>query len=69
MGYATGSLAELVDGNDALKQQLVELKLLKDDREVFRGRLVIPLFDEQKTLVNVLGLQPRALGRNGPSCP
>ena len=55
LGYATGSLAELVDGNDALKEQLERLKLLKDDCEVFRGRLVIPLFDEQKVLANVLG--------------
>jgi len=62
LGYATGSLGELVEGNDALKTQLIELGVLKGEREVLRNRIVIPLFDDEKTLINVLGcsLSPRA---------
>ena len=55
IGYADGTLAERIGENTELLSQLERGGILHNGKEVLKGRIIIPLFDKDKRLANLLG--------------
>ena len=53
IGYSSGNIEELIGGNDDLAQRLANIGIIRNGKEVFKNRLIIPIFDDNKTPVNI----------------
>jgi len=53
IGYSSGNIEELIGGNDELAQRLANIGIIRNGKEVFKNRLIIPIFDDNKTPVNI----------------
>ena len=62
LGYANGSIPEMGKESEELNQKLSACGLLKNGKEIFKNRLIIPIYDENRVLVNIVGysLHPQA---------
>ncbi len=62
IGYATGRLSDLVQGNEGLEEHCEKLGLLHLGKEVFAHYLTFPILNGDKEVVNLVGynLHPRA---------
>ena len=62
IGYAGGTLAERIGENTNLLSELEGVEILHSGKEVLKGRITVPLFDEEKRPVNLIGwsIWPRA---------
>ena len=54
-GFADGSIGEICRENEKLRSELERVGLLKNGNEPFKGCLVIPILDENKEPVNIVG--------------
>ena len=52
IGYSDGNIEELIGGNDELNQRLTKIGIVKNGKEVYKSRLIIPIFDDNKATVN-----------------
>ena len=55
LGFSDGSVGELCQDNEPLQEELERLGLLKNGKEFFRGCLIVPIIDENKEPVNIVG--------------
>ena len=53
IGYSTGNIGELVVGNDDLSQWLENVSIVRNGKEIFKNRLIIPIVDDNKIPVNI----------------
>lgn len=62
IGYATGKLSDLVQGNEGLAEHCEKLGLLHVGKERFAHYLTLPIMSGDKAVVNIVGynLHPRA---------
>jgi hypothetical protein len=65
IGFAEGNLAEVVQGNTDLYARCESLGLLSKSEETLRNRIVIPLVDENRATMGLVGvaLLPKAKRR------
>jgi len=55
LGYSGGGLLESVGDNVPLKQHLEKIGILKNEKELFKSCMTIPIYDENKAVVNIIG--------------
>ena len=55
LGFSNGSVSELCQDNEQLQKELERMGLLKSGREFFKGCVIIPVADENKEPVNIVG--------------
>ena len=55
LGFADGSILEFCRENEQLRGELERVGLVKNDKELLRGCIIIPVFDENKEPVNIVG--------------
>lgn len=62
LAYSNGSIEKLVSDDPSATEKMNELGLLKNDRDIFASHLLIPVLDENKTIVNIAGfnLHPKS---------
>ena len=53
IGFSSGNIMELAGGNDDLNQRLADLGIVRNGKEVFKNRLIIPIVDGNKAPVNI----------------
>ena len=53
IGYSIGNIEELVSGNDDLNQRLAAIGVVRNGKEIFKNRLIIPIVDGNKVPVNI----------------
>ncbi len=56
IGYSTGTLLDMVQANDGLGKLCEETGLLSNGKEALAHRLILPIVDSEKQVVNVVGL-------------
>jgi len=61
LGFSDGSVCDLCSENEQLRAELERLELLKNGKEFFKGCITIPVMDESKEPVNIVGygINPR----------
>ena len=55
LGYSNGSLIETIGKNEMLRENLEKIGILNNGKEVFKSCITIPIFDENKTIINIAG--------------
>ena len=55
LGFSDGSVCELCQDNEQFRGELENLGLFKNEKEFFKGCLIIPIIDENKEPVNIVG--------------
>ena len=55
LGYSNGSLIELIQGNEDLKARCEQLGFFEDGKEKLKNLVTIPVLDENKAVVNIVG--------------
>ena len=55
LGYSDGSIENYATENGTLGKELEEIGLLRGKRDVFKGCIIIPILDENKSLENIVG--------------
>ena len=58
IGYADGSIAELIDNQTDLQEHFARVGILSGANETLRCRVVIPIFDVAGGMVNLVGYSP-----------
>jgi hypothetical protein len=53
IGFSTGNIVELAGGNDDLNERLADLGVVRNGKEIFKNRLIIPIVDGNKVPVNI----------------
>jgi hypothetical protein len=56
IGYSAGTLLDLVQANDGLGKLCEEAGVLRNGKESLAHRLILPIVDSEKHVVNVVGL-------------
>jgi hypothetical protein len=64
IGYATGKLSELVQGNDGLAEHCTELGLLHLGKESLAHRLTLPIMNTDKAVMNIVGYNLHPTAKN-----
>jgi DNA primase len=64
IGYADGSLPGQIEGNAELTARCATLSLLGKQGETLRNRIVIPLLDEHRSPVGIVGISMSARSNN-----
>ena len=52
IGYSVGNIEELIGGNSELDQLLAKIGVVKNGKEIFKNRLIVPIFDDNKAPVS-----------------
>ncbi len=55
IGYANGELIDLIGKNEELKKKLAEIGIIIKDKEIFKNYLPVPIYDENKAVINIVG--------------
>lgn len=55
LGYSDGRVEEFAKENDQVLKELERVGLLRNGNDVFRGCIIIPVFDENKEAANIVG--------------
>jgi len=55
IGYSNGAITDLIGGNEKLKEKLTEIGIIKKGKEIFKSCVTVPIYDENKILVNIIG--------------
>ena len=55
IGFSDGTVTEFADDNDELQKALERIGLIENGRDRFRNCIIIPILDETKTPVNLVG--------------
>jgi len=55
IGYSNGMLIDLVGENEELKKKLAEIEIIKSGKEMFKNYITIPIFNENKAFINIIG--------------
>ena len=55
IGYSDGSAAELITANPEINKIAEKIKLIKNKKDVFTNHLIIPVYNEDKVLINLTG--------------
>ena len=55
LGYSNGSILELIAGNKELKEGFSTLGLLENNKDIFKNYIILPISDEDKQIVNIIG--------------
>jgi len=55
IGYSNGMLFNLMQVNDELKKRATEIGVLKNGKELFKDCITIPIYDDNRTIVNIIG--------------
>ena len=64
LGYADGLLLDLIGENKELLLSCEKLGLIHNGKEYFRNTLVIPIYDENKVIVNLVGYNIHPQSKN-----
>ena len=62
LGFSNGALTELIEKDQGLIRMFEKAGILNNGKDVLKNRLIIPLFDENRSLVNIVGfsLHPKS---------
>jgi len=55
IGYADGSVIDLIRGNGQYYEQLTEIGIVAKGKETLKNHLTIPVYDDNKTVINIIG--------------
>ena len=55
IGYSNGELIDLIGENDNLNEKLLEIGILKNEKEIFKSCITVPIYDENKAVINIVG--------------
>ena len=55
LGYSNGELLNIIGENEKLKENFEKIDVLKNGKEVFKSCITIPIYDENKSVVNIVG--------------
>ena len=64
IGYSAGSLLELIGENKTLIDFFTEIGIIKNSKEEFTNNLTIPIYDENKVIVNIAFNNPYPQSKN-----
>ncbi len=64
IGYSNGKLLNIIGENEKLKENLEKINILKNGKEVFRSCITIPIYDENKVVVNIIGYNIYSKSKN-----
>ena len=53
LGFPNGSLIESIGNNKEMLDKFKDLGLIKNNKEVFKNHLVIPIYNEDKSIENI----------------
>ena len=61
LGFSDGKTAERIVGNTQLQEEVEKSGIIKNGKDVFAGSLIVPILDENKEPVNIVGfsINPR----------
>jgi len=55
IGYSNGMMLNLMQAHDELKKRAAEIGFLKNGKELFKSCITIPIYDENKAVINIIG--------------
>jgi len=55
IGYSNGELIDLIGENEKLKEKLTGIGIFKKGEEIFKSCIIVPIYDENKTIINIVG--------------
>jgi len=58
LGFSNGNLIELIGDNQELIDFFTETGILKNGKEEFINHLTIPIYDENKAIINIVFYNP-----------
>ena len=64
IGYSSGNLIELIGDNKILTDFFTEIGIIKNSKEDFINNLTIPIYDENKAIVNIAFYNPYPQSKN-----
>jgi len=64
LGYSNGSLLELIGENKELRQLCEQIGILQKGKELFRNTLLVPIYDENKAVINIVGFNIHPQSKN-----
>jgi hypothetical protein len=61
LGFSDGKTAERIEGNEQLQEEVEKSGIVRNGIDVFAGSLIVPILDENKEPVNIVGfsINPR----------
>jgi len=64
IGYSNGRLVELIEENDEIEEKLSEIGIINQSREIFKSCVTVPIYDENKIIVNIIGYKVYSKNKN-----
>jgi len=64
LGYSDGRLLERIDKNDELLKHFEEVGIIKNGKEVFKNYITIPIYNEKKEIINIVGYNIYSRSKN-----
>jgi len=55
IGFSSGNIIEIIGDNEDIRQKLSESGIIKNDKDIFTNFLTIPIYDENKAIINIIG--------------
>ena len=55
LGYSNDKLLETIGQNEDIKENLEKIGILKNGKEMFKNCVTIPIYDENKAVINIIG--------------
>ncbi len=55
IGYSNGKLSDLIGENGDLIKMFAEMGISKNSKEIFKSCITIPIYEENKSVVNIIG--------------
>jgi len=65
IGYSNGNIVDVVQEYKEVEENLEEIGIIKNGREIFKSCITIPIHNEEKAIVNIVGynIHPRSKNR------
>jgi hypothetical protein len=64
IGYSAGSIIDIIGNNEELKAFFTEVGIIKNNKEEFSNYLTIPVYNENKAIVNIAFFNPHPQCKN-----
>ena len=64
IGYADGNILKTIGDNKEILEIFTELGLIKNNREIFINNIIIPVYNENKAIINIAFYNPYPQSKN-----
>ena len=58
IGYSNGNILEIIGDNLEIKNYFLSIGIIKNNREVYANYITIPVYDENKAILNIAFFNP-----------